>query len=202
MSVPTDVLLLRHGQTDWNLTHRIQGSVDIALNERGLAQARAASTALADAQLTAVISSPLERALVTAQLVNARHGHAISTDSRLAERAHGRFEGWTVQEIIAEIGPDDVDDFFQHSPELESWDDVSRRVIDALHMAATTHPEGTTLVVSHGGAIKAAIAGIRNVHHRSLPSLFNCSLTRLRFDGSWNVVEYNNVDHLPDELRS
>lgn len=198
--MPTDVLLLRHGQTDWNLTHRIQGSVDIALNERGLAQARAASAALADAQLTGVISSPLERALITAQLVNARHGHEITTDSRLAERAHGRFEGWTVHEIVAEIQPADVDDFFQHSSELESWDDVTRRVMQVLQLVATT--EGTTLVVSHGGAIKAAIASIRNVHHRSLPSLLNCSLTRIRFDGDWTVVDYNNVDHLPDDLRS
>ena len=69
---------------------------------------------------------------VTANLVNTAHGHEITTDVRLAERAHGRFEGWTVQEITAEVGADQVDDFFQHSAELESWDDVTQRVVASL----------------------------------------------------------------------
>lgn len=200
--MPADLLLLRHGQTDWNLTHRIQGSVDIALNELGLAQARAVGDALKSRQLDSVVSSNLDRAIVTARLVNEPHGKPHAVDARLAERAHGRFEGWTVGEIIAEIGPDDIDAFFQHSPELESWDMVTQRVLASLGEVAATYPDGTALVVSHGGAIKAAVAAILGVHHRKMQGLFNCSLTHIRFEETWSVIDYNNVEHMPESLRS
>lgn len=200
--MPTELVLLRHGQTEWNVTHRIQGSVDIPLNDLGMEQARAAGEALASASLDAIVSSQLERAIATARLVNGAHGVPHSIDERLAERAHGRFEGLTVQEIIDEIGAEQVDDFFQHSPELESWHSVAERVLRALNEAAVANEGRTTLIVSHGGAIKAAVAAIRGVHHRSLPGLHNCSFTRLAFDGTWTISDYNDIRHLPESLRT
>lgn len=198
----TDILLVRHGQTDWNLSHRIQGSVDIPLNATGIAQAAATRDALATTTVDLLVSSQLERAAITATTINAPHGKQHLQDLRLAERAHGRYEGWTVQEIIAEIGPGNEDAFFQHSPELEAWSDVSERVLAALTDVAAHSAGGTAVVVSHGGAIRAAIAAIRGVHHRALPSLFNCSVTKLRYDGAWTVLDYNDNRHLPESLRT
>lgn len=198
----TELVLLRHGQTEWNLTHRIQGSVDIPLNAMGLAQARAARDALMNAEFDLVFSSHLERAIVTAELVNAPHNKPHGLDERLAERAHGRYEGWTVQAISEEVGMEAIDEFFQHSPELESWETVTERVMSALRDIAEACAGGTGLVVSHGGAIKAAVAAIRGVHHRTMPGLFNCSLTRITVDGTWAVTDYNGVAHLSDAIRT
>lgn len=198
----TDILLVRHGQTDWNLSHRIQGSVDIPLNAIGVAQAAATRDAFAPETVDLLVSSHLERAAVTAMTINTPHGKPHRVDARLAERAHGRYEGWTVQEIIAEIGPGNEDEFFQRSPELEAWSDVAERVIAALVDVAQQAAGGTAVVVSHGGSIRAGIAAIRGVHHRTLPSLFNCSVTRLRYDGGWTVLDYNDNRHLPDALRT
>lgn len=198
----TEFLLIRHGQTDWNLTHRIQGSVDIPLNEVGVAQANATREALRGHHFDAVVSSHLERAVFTANTINAPHRTPQFTDARLAERAHGDYEGWTVKEIIAEIGEGNEDEFFQHSPALEAWTAVTERVLASLHEIATTHPEQTVVVVAHGGSIKAAVAAMQSVHHRSIPGLHNCSITRVRYDDAWSVIEYDNYAHLPVELRT
>lgn len=198
----TDLLLLRHGQTEWNLLHRIQGSVDIPLNEQGLAQARATRDAMHEGRFDGVVTSHLDRAIVTAQTINNPHGKPMALDERLAERAHGRYEGWTVQDVVAEVGEAHADEFFQHSSELEAWSMVTDRVMSALRDIEHEYRGGTALVVSHGGAIRAAVASIRGVHHRSLPGLQNCSITRLRYTDEWTVLDYNDVEHLPEALRS
>lgn len=200
--VSTDLLLVRHGQTDWNLSRRIQGSVDIPLNPIGIAQAEATRDTLRAVAFDAVISSHLERAVFTATAINEPHGKPLVADTRLAERSHGAYEGWTVKEIIAEIGEGNEDAFFQHSPALESWEVVTDRVLASLREVALRHAGGTVIVVSHGGSIRAAVAAMNAVHHRSIPSVLNCSITRVRYDGDWSVVDYNDNQHLPAELRT
>lgn len=198
----TELLLIRHGQTDWNLTHRIQGSVDIPLNATGVAQAEATREALQHHTVDAVYASHLERAVFTADTINIPHGVARSIDPRLAERAHGNYEGWTVQEIVDEVGEEQADEFFQHSPALEAWSDVSARVLEALRDIASAQPDRRVVVVAHGGSIRAAIAAIQSVHHRTIRGLTNCSITRLQFDDAWTVLDYNNNEHLPESLRT
>lgn len=198
----TELLLIRHGQTDWNLTHRIQGSVDIPLNAIGVAQAEATREALQHHNIDAIYASHLERAVFTADTINIPHGVTRSIDSRLAERAHGHYEGWTVQEIIAEVGEEHADEFFQHSPALEAWSDVSTRVLAALQDIATAQRGGRVVVVAHGGSIRAAVAAMQSVHQRSIRGLTNCSITRLQFDDDWTVIDYNNNQHLPEDLRT
>lgn len=197
-----DLLLVRHGQTDWNLTHRIQGSVNIPLNATGVSQAAVTREAFRSREFGAIFSSHLDRAVVTGSHINEPWGLELRQDSRLVERGHGRYEGWTWQEIVAHVGQDHADEFFQHSAELEGWDAVKQRMLDALHDAAQAVGEGTAVIVSHGGSIRAAIAEIRGVHHRSIPSLNNCSITHLRYDGTWTVIDYNNTEHLPESLRT
>lgn len=196
------VLLVRHGQTDWNLTHRIQGSVDIPLNATGLAQAAATRDAFASRPFDFLVSSHLDRARVTAEHINEPWAVEHRIDERLTERGHGPFEGWTWKEVVAHVGEEDADHFFQHSPELEGWPTVKQRMLDVLHETAAAVGSGTAIVVSHGGSIRAVIAEITGVHHRAMPSLFNCSVTELQYDGAWSVVDYNNNEHLPEALRT
>lgn len=198
----TRLLLVRHGQTDWNLTHRIQGSVDIPLNETGLAQAAATRDAFASRPFDVLVSSHLERARVTAAHINEPWALEHHIDERLTERGHGPFEGWTWKEVVAHVGEEHADHFFQHSPELEGWSAVKQRMLDVLHETASSVGSGTAVVVSHGGSIRAVVAEITGVHHRSTPSLFNCSVTELRYDRTWSVVDYNNNEHLPEALRT
>lgn len=101
MQEPTRLLLLRHGETAWNAETRIQGQLDIALNERGLWQAERLAQALAGEDLAAVYSSDLLRAHATAAALARHHGLPVLADAALRERGFGRFEGLTYAEIEA-----------------------------------------------------------------------------------------------------
>lgn len=200
--MPSDFLLVRHGQTDWNLNRRIQGSVDIPLNSLGYAQAAATASAFASRPFDLIATSHLDRAIVTGKQIGLTWQREVAIDARLTERGHGRYEGWSWPEVVAHVGEEHADEFFQHSPELEAWDNVKSRMIDALTGIAHDMGSGVAVVVSHGGSIRALISAIQGVHHRSLSSLNNCSITHVRFDGEWSVLDYNNVEHLPADLRS
>ncbi len=91
--------VLRHGQTDWNVEARLQGSTDIPLNDTGRQQARAAAAFFKDKGLTKIVTSPLVRAHETARLVGERLGLEPVTDARLIERNFGLFEGMTIDEV-------------------------------------------------------------------------------------------------------
>ena len=93
------VVLWRHGQTDMNLTGRIQGARDFPLNEAGLRQAREAAAALAPLEPSLIVSSPLARARQTAEALSRVVGVDVETDDRLKERSFGLFEGLTGAEI-------------------------------------------------------------------------------------------------------
>ena len=89
----TQLYLIRHGQTDWNLRAMLQGRTDIPLNETGRRQAMEARERLAGVHFDAVYSSPLRRAMDTAQLVSGWPGEKICPDERLTEIAFGPYEG-------------------------------------------------------------------------------------------------------------
>ncbi len=91
--------VLRHGQTDWNVEARLQGSTDIPLNDTGRQQARAAAAFFKDRGLTKIIASPLSRAHETARLVGEQLGLEPVIDARLIERNFGQFEGMTIDEV-------------------------------------------------------------------------------------------------------
>lgn len=94
--------VLRHGQTDWNVQARLQGSTDIPLNETGRRQARVAAELLGGLGITRIVTSPLSRALETARIVGEPLGLEPDTDARLIERNFGLFEGLTIDEVRRE----------------------------------------------------------------------------------------------------
>ena len=157
----TRLALVRHGQTDWNLQRRIQGSSDIPLNEAGRRQARAAAALLARRDWDAVFSSPLSRALETASIIAERLGLAApAAVAGVAERAYGDAEGLTTDEIL------------ERYPEgapiagRESRDEVVERALPALTALADARPGERLIVVSHGGVIGSLV---RHVTAHALP---------------------------------
>jgi 2,3-bisphosphoglycerate-dependent phosphoglycerate mutase len=138
----TTLLLVRHGETDWNAEHRWQGHTDVPLNERGREQARALAEQLAAEPVDAIYASDLSRARATADTVAARLGLPVTVDPDLREIDVGSREGLTGEEV----GEREWDG--------EPHDAHAERVLRAVHRIAAAHPTGRVLVVAHGGCLR------------------------------------------------
>lgn len=198
----TRLLLLRHGQTDWNAQHRFQGQVDVPLNDAGRRQALAAGAALADVHVDAVYASPLSRALDTALLV--RPATRVETDPRLMEIDVGSWAALTWDEVKATM-PDyeakyvnGVD--FRRSPEGETLADVVARGVPAIEDIVAAHRDQTVLVVSHGLLLNRVIHALLGLEGRVLGGLGNAHFSELGFaHGSWRLLAHNvGIFHGPE----
>ncbi len=140
--------IVRHGQTDWNLKHRIQGRTDIPLNATGRAEAAAAAERLRNRGWDAIVTSPLLRAVESARIIAKELG---LTDPQVVpaftERHHGAIEGLTFTERQHQF-PEGV-----AVPGLETRRDVVDRVLAALAALALNRADQSVLVLSHGGII-------------------------------------------------
>lgn len=182
--------VLRHGQTDWNVQMRLQGSTDIPLNETGRAQAHVAAKILAAEGLTRIIASPLSRALETARIVGAASGLEPEIDGRLIERNFGMFEGMTIDEVHQHredmrehMNPQaDVDG--KHYP----WDaEPLPEVIDRVYACINAHKSGggKCLFVFHGIPFRAVTRKFLNDMYSSP----NAAPVRFEADGDrWRMV--------------
>jgi broad specificity phosphatase PhoE len=169
----TTIYLARHAESDWNAENRFQGHTDRPLTERGREQAEALADELAAEPLDAVFSSPLRRAFETAELVAARHDlQAIPVDG-LREVDVGDWAGLSRSEVEARF-PDAFGRWLAGGEGWqngETYDEMSERALAAVREITAQHPDGTVLIVSHGGPIRALHAAARNmtVHdHRRL----------------------------------
>lgn len=153
----TRLIAVRHGETAWNVDTRIQGHLDIPLNDTGLWQARQLARALADEPITAIYTSDLARAHTTAQAVADATGAPLATDTGLRERSFGHFQGRTFAEIEAEL-PEQARRWRQRDPGYtpeggESLITLRDRVTQSTHRLAARHPGGLVLLVAHGGVL-------------------------------------------------
>ena len=182
----TTLLLVRHGETDWNLQQRWQGHSDTPLNDAGREQARRLAAELASAD--ALYSSDLARARETAEILGARLGLEPRLDERLRERGFGRWEGLTMADI-EERYADDVRLWRAGTgpgaQDAEPIEAFAARVRSFLDDIAQRHPDEEVLVVAHGGTIRAAHAiasGLDYVRdHAQIPGVPNCSIRRYGF---------------------
>lgn len=148
----TRILMIRHGQSEWNATGRWQGQADPPLTELGRHQAWSAAAHLG--AVDAIVASPLQRAADTAEIIAEQLGVGpVSFDPDLVERDAGEWSGLTKPEIEAEypgyIGRGD------RPPSFEREDDLQVRALRALDRIAATYGDADVLVVSHGGVIYA-----------------------------------------------
>lgn len=155
------LILLRHGQTEWNALQKYQGQTDIPLNDTGREQAREAAYYLKEHEkVQAIYCSDLKRAQETAEIVGRKLGLAAIPDQRLREFAFGHWEGMTYSEVYARY-PQEFEAWFNHTrtfvvPGGESFQQLTDRVLEAIE-DIYQGPHETVLIVTHGGVIKAIL---------------------------------------------
>ena len=199
----TRLVVVRHGETEWNVASRIQGHADSPLTPAGLAQAQAIAARLSGERFDRLLSSDLGRAWRTAQAIAARTGHAIHPEPRLRERNYGLAEGLTYGEIgvhypeifsrVRDTDPDYV------VPGGESRRQMYERVRDAFEFLARAHDGERLAVVCHGGVLAMLyrhVQGIPVGAAQPIP-IPNASYNALVFDGGqWSVEAWADPAHL------
>lgn len=201
----TRIIAIRHGETDWNVATRIQGQLDIALNDAGRRQARRLADALAGEGLDAVYSSDLARARETAQAVAGKAVLPLRTDSGLRERGFGVFEGLTFAEI-EQCYPDDARRWRQRDPHFrpgggETLTAFFQRVVASVAALAAQHRGQHIAVVAHGGVLDALYRAATRVPLDSPRTwqLGNASINRLlASDAGLTLVGWADSFHLED----
>ena len=195
------IVLLRHGQTAWNLEGRAQGHTDIPLDAVGDAQARHAAPHVAQLRPSVIWSSDLARAASTASYVGEACGLPVRTDARLREFGLGERTGMTMAEYAA-AHPEEHAAFkagrIDVTPGGETREEVLARMTAALDdVRAAIAPGETAVVVGHGGALKTlllSLLGWPESTWESFYGLFNCHWAVLddsRGDGSLRLVHWN-----------
>jgi len=203
----TDIILIRHGETDWNRVRRLQGHWDIALNELGHRQASALALALSSEKPTAIYASDLQRARDTAQAVADRHQITVSIDARLRERCYGAFEGllyddidghfpqafaqWQARELHAR--------FPAGERQAETLHEFSARAVAVVTELAQRHDSEKIIIVSHGGVLDCvyrAAYGMDLLVERQF-DMKNAAINRLHWNGTqMTVLQWADVAHL------
>jgi len=196
------ICLIRHGETAWNAEGRLQGWTDIPLNATGRAQAQAVARALAGTAFDAIVSSPLERALHTAQAIAA--GRPIVQEPRLRERHFGELQGLTRGEIAASF-PAVQAELNARRPSYqppggESLQDFAARVQAVFKQLRQQHHGGQQLlVVAHGGVLDVAyrLASDQDLHSPRLHALPNAAINWIHATPTgWRVEAWGLDGHL------
>jgi probable phosphoglycerate mutase len=207
------ICLVRHGETEWNAERRIQGQIDIGLNDAGRRQAAAAGRWLENAGITALYSSDLVRARTTAETI----GRALSLDPvlvpALRERRYGIFEGLTYAEAEARF-PDGYAAFAGRNADYdfengESLRTMHARVTGKLVELAARHAGQAIVVVVHGGVLDIVNRFVRG-NPLEMPRDFLIPNAGLNWvvavDGRWRIESWGDTAHLDagarDELPS
>jgi probable phosphoglycerate mutase len=177
MSSPTLICIVRHGETDWNTTGVLQGWLDVPINERGRVQARELAQAFADSGFACVYTSPLIRALETAQILAAQLRLPPPTrHDGLKERNFGVIQGIPKTEL-AELNPALLEHIVKRNPDTrfeqgESMDECATRVLDGVRDIARQRPGERVLAVTHGWVMDAITREVRGLprsttlHHK------------------------------------
>ncbi len=202
----TQLILVRHGETVWNREGRIQGHLDSALTEEGIAQAIACGQRLAGEPIDAFYCSDMGRAQRTAQLIGQSLVLEPALRADLRERAFGEGEGLTYTEIDQRF-PEAfsreraVDEHYA-VPGGESKRQFHDRVVSALTGIAEQHAGQAVLIVTHGGVLGVVHRWIHrepvaSPHKVAIP---NVAINRIvHADGAWRITVWGDVAHLPVE---
>jgi len=192
------LILLRHGETDWNAGFRLQGHRDIALNELGVEQADAAAPSVAALQPDVIVSSDLQRATQTAAPVAALMGLRLSTDPRLRETSLGEWEGLTREEVM-DGWPGMWDRWRSSSAEFSPPGGESRSQVAERAFGVVTDLDDAAyrraLLVAHGGLIvglTGKLLGLPSAHWSVLTGVSNCHWVMVHRAGErWRLHSYN-----------
>jgi len=163
----TTLLVIRHGETLWNIEERFQGHGDSPLTDAGQAQALALADRLTEFHFDTLVSSDLGRAMETASIITEQTGHNIRTDSRLRERNFGDLEGLTFQTIQEEhaqiLNQLDTNDPDYVIPNGESLRQLYQRNTGCIEELIEKNHGGTVAMVVHGGVLDSVFRLVTNL---------------------------------------
>jgi uncharacterized phosphatase len=185
----TIICLVRHGETDWNSVGKLQGGEDTELNASGRKQAVEAARYFETERWDAVVSSPLKRALETAQIIADRISiPSIHLVDELVERSYGAAEGLLPEERISRF-PDGI------VPGQEDFEHLRLRAMAALNKIANDYQGKKVIVVSHGGILYTLLYSLLGSEFNNLKLLLkNGSINKLLFENNtWSVEFYNKT---------
>lgn len=188
------VILMRHGETDWNRQRRVMGTLDIPLNDTGREQCARAAAVLAEFGVTRVVTSPLERAADSASRIAARLGVEVCEDPDLEEVRFGHWQGLSYEEIVSheDYRAFAADPTRNPTPGGETIVQVQGRGLAAVGRAA---PGERVVFVSHGDIIRAILS-----HYLAVPldefrriRVDNCGLSAITSRRGRAEVKFVNL---------
>lgn len=198
-------ILVRHGQTEWNVGGRYQGQSDVALTEEGRQQARLLAENFPVAEVHRIYASDLKRASETADIIAARFGLPVTKDKIFRELSFGDWEGLTYKEIVSRW-PDAMENFLRHPDKLniphgETFQEVQQRAMKGLYaiMADPANEDTTIVIVAHGAILRTILTAQLHMSLEYAWSIrqFNTAVNIVRYDEGRPTVELiNGTAHL------
>ena len=202
----TKIILVRHGQTEWNLEMKYQGHSDIALTEQGIYQASLVAERLKSEKVNAVFASDLSRAFQTAEIIGSKFGLSTAAIPAFRELNFGSWEGLTYRKIGEKwqgesrqifTAPDEV-----QVPGGETFRQLKDRAMAALNELVEKYKGETIVIVSHGGTIRTILCAALNMPLNNLWSIRqdNTAVNIIeKFHDMWFVSLVNDIHHLNDD---
>ena len=208
MTEATRIIAIRHGETTWNVDTRIQGHLDIPLNDTGHSQAERMALALQDSPITAIYASDLTRAWETAHYLGRALGLEVTREEGLRERGFGEFQGKTYAEIEASL-PEQSQRWRQRDPEFappggESLLALRSRVVKTAERLAAQHPGELIALVGHGGVMDVLYRAATRLDLQAPRTwtLGNTAINRLLWTPEgFTLVGWADTQHLEDAAR-
>ena len=197
-----EIILARHGDTEWNVAEVFRGRIDVELNETGVKQAELLAEYLGNLKIEAVYSSPLKRAVRTAEMIASYHQLDVEISPGLIDFNYGEWQGLPHREVkdkCKELYAQWIKDPHKvKMPAGESLDDVSKRAVDVVDKIVAEYKE-TVVLVSHRVVNKVlicALQGLDNSHFWNIKQ-DTCGITTFTYeDGRFILTEHNNTSFL------
>lgn len=196
-------ILIRHGQTEWNREERFRGWVDIDLDEIGMRQAEAAAERVAQWEVAAIYSSPLKRAMTTAEAIANRLGLPVALLEGINDMDFGRWQGLPIADVKEKYP--ELFDLWRYRPEQlkipdgESLEDVRKRVVATIDDLAAKHENETVALVTHRVVCKVLLChllGLDNSHFWQIAQDATAINLFEMWDGRCTVRLINDTCHL------
>lgn len=187
----TTICLVRHGETDWNATGRLQGSTDIPLNANGILQAEECGVFLKNYQWDVIVTSPLQRAKQTAEIIRKVINVPLVEMSEFMERSYGDAEGMTAEKRIF-LFPNKL------YPNQEDRASLTKRVMLGVGKVNDKFKAKKVLLVAHGAVINAILSKLSNGEIGSgKTTLINACISNIEYkQKEWQINDFNQVTHL------
>lgn len=199
----TKIILVRHGLTLWNTERKLQGHSNVELAPEGITQAELLAKKFPLENISAVYSSDLTRAKVTAEILAKKFNLSVQLEKNLREANWGAWEGKKLPEI-EKLDPINYERFFRNPEEVnvanaETLAQLQARAFSTLKKIIAAHPDENIIIVAHGAINRVILCSILEIPLKNLWSLsqFNTAVNIFRYDDGFFTVELiNGTAHL------